>query len=153
MNHSSKVQVCRKWIDRYRKRYLGTTYPEKISHRPLFVHEIRLPWPRASMDHEIRQPRFLHFLNDAKKIFWKICFFSQNRSIRRNNMFWVIFERSTWFFSLLFQRIQNAESRMQKAWAQTPVSLFSSYFFLFTIVSLTTCIIMHWFLVCLRVCD
>ena len=76
-----------------------------------------------------------------------------SRIVSTSSCAWSLNIPPVWFFSLLFQRIQNAESRMQKAWAQTPVSLFSSYFFLFTIVSLTTCIIMHWFLVCLRVCD
>ena len=36
----------------------------------------------------------------SQKIFWNICFFFiQNRSIRKNNMFWAIFERPT--FSLM----------------------------------------------------
>ena len=53
--NTRKVHVWPKWIFGYWKRYLRTTYPEKISLGTL-------------VDHEIRLPRFLHFLNDPKWI-------------------------------------------------------------------------------------
>ena len=52
---AQKVHVWAKRFFGHWKRYLRTTYPEKIS-------------PRAWVDHEIRPPRFLHFLNDPKWI-------------------------------------------------------------------------------------
>ena len=75
MNQYSKTKcVWAKWFFGYWKRYLKTTYLENFSHR-------------GPVDHEIRPPRFLHFLNDPKKFFGKFLFFTQNHPIRVKTCF------------------------------------------------------------------
>ena len=61
---AEKLPVWWKWCFGYRKRYLRTTYPEKMSHRALAVHEI-CP-PRFSENFEWSKKKF------SKKNFFRL---------------------------------------------------------------------------------
>ena len=118
---AEKLPVWWKWCFGYRKRYLRTTYPEKMSHRALAVHEIC-------------PPRFFENFEWSKKFFLKKFFFVSESFNSQKKTCFERFLRFWHFFITELSRLRHLLTKKWSFWFWPVLAIFSSLVIQFDIV-------------------